>query len=238
MPPEEGHVNQERRRGQVVDRLTLAGRRHARHFVDQQWSGKPIGPHIVVFFYSEPAQPSPEGIRVATRMFLDDPEVADIARVLTLLHDLALQYSEMGTLHPPSQLANGVEEMSPNAEYLGLGVSTIFPRDDHGSGGSRTRPARLNYGDIPFESIAHLVDGTTLRIACAGGIQPLHLQSTHLLDSMALSTRRWARVPPGFLDADPRSAAVSHALGNLHSVIPRRSEATRQRIRRQAYRAP
>jgi len=70
----------------VVDRLAVAGRRHSRHRAGRSARAGRPGPHAIVFLFREPEPDAQDRVTVATRMFVDGPDVADLPAVLAALH--------------------------------------------------------------------------------------------------------------------------------------------------------
>ena len=63
--------------------------------------GTQLAKHIVVFFYLEPGpDDTPDRLRVATRMFLDGDDVANLRDIILQLHALSREYSAMGPIQP------------------------------------------------------------------------------------------------------------------------------------------
>ena len=124
-------TQQNRLRGDVVDRLALACRRHARHRADREWErGHPISQHIIVFFYREPGSAeAPDLLRIATRIFLAGDDVDDLPSIVAQLYALSREYLAMGRFDPREQLSTRVEPMTSNAQYVGLGAATLDPYD-------------------------------------------------------------------------------------------------------------
>src|SRR5689334_13370460 len=54
--------------------------------------GRP-GPHAIVFLFREPEPDAQDRVTVATRMFVDGPDVADLPAVLATLTERACEYS-------------------------------------------------------------------------------------------------------------------------------------------------
>lgn len=202
-----------RDRGLVADRLAVVGRRHARHRTEQDWRGQPIGPHAVAFFYRQPVD-GLDRIKIATRLFCDGDDVADLPAVLDQLHELALDYLASDGLDPRVQLTNRTEQMHPDAEFLGVGVSTLNP---DGPPPDRSQQAAA----VAFRALGLLTDGTQLRVRCAGGLQPTHTCSSHNLDvDLGIShARPWRWAPPSFLRDDPTLNPIVEALAPLCTAV-------------------
>jgi len=70
----------------VVDRLAVAGRRHSRYRAERSARAGRPGPHAIVFLFRESEPDAQDRVTVATRMFVDGPDVADLPAVLAALH--------------------------------------------------------------------------------------------------------------------------------------------------------
>lgn len=207
-------LEQNRLRGDVVDRLALASRRHARHSADRLWAGEhAIGQHVVVFFYREPGPSDAfDLLRVATRMFLAGEDVADLHSVVRQLHVLAREYWDMGRFDPRDQLSTRVESMSPDADYVGLGVATLNP-------GDVTLDGAVFSDNRPFRGIAALSDGTRLISRWTGGLDSVRSESTHTLNVGTTVTRTWSWAGPDFLHGATEAGQIGSAVLDLHEFI-------------------
>src|SRR5690349_20084042 len=130
----------------VVDRLAIAGRRHSRHRAERSArAGKP-GPHAIVFLFREREPGLSDRVTVATRMFVDGPDVADLPATLATLTDRAREY-----IRPLpdliAYLADRVEPRGRDSGYLGVAGSSIAV-------------AREDRDPTPWDGLARLVDGT------------------------------------------------------------------------------
>jgi len=206
-----------RLRGEIVDRLRLVARRHARHQADRRWRGEfPLARHVVVFFYREPGPADIYGlVRVATRLEKEGAEVADAYGFITQLHDLAREYMSRGRFDPRTHLANRVEpDLSPGAAYVGLGLTTLDPDDVE-----LHLPENLYSDERPFRGIAVLYDDTRLIVRWNGGLEPVRTQTTHTLDAGGASTRIWEYLPRGALDPGATEAGrIGSAVAALHEL--------------------
>lgn len=207
-----------RLRGEIVDRLRLVARRHARHQADRRWRGEfPLARHVVVFFYREPGPDDVYGlVRVATRLEKDGAEVADPYGFVAQLHDLAREYMSRGRFDPRTHLANRVEpDMSPAAAYVGLGLTTLDPDDVE-----LHMPEDVYSDERPFRGIAVLYDDTRLIVRWNGGLEQVRTQTTHTLDAGGASTRIWEYIPRGALDPSATEAGrIGSAVTVLHELI-------------------
>jgi hypothetical protein len=217
-PPD--RMKPDRTRGDVVDRLLLAGRRLARHRADREWAGEhPIGKHIVVFFYLEPGpDDTRDRLRVATRMFLDGDDVANLRGIILQLHALSREYSAMGRFNPREQLANRVEPMSADAVYVGLGVGTLDPEDIF-------LPGPHVSDNPPFRGIGVLSDGTRMLARWTGGLDSVLTESTHTLNVGPQPTRTWAWAGTQLLQDESEAGRIGTAVIDLHEFILETSRA-------------
>lgn len=206
---------------QVVDRLRFMNTRHAQHAWDRQDSD-PLAPHGLAFFYADTnnnvSGRFPWRVRTATRLYLDGPEVGQLAWLLYEQARIADGYWKTGELDPRTQLANRVEPMTPQARYLGVGVSTL---DVPGRPWQQQRHAS-NTLDVGGRCFALLVDGSWL-LQDRGGPGQYGAQrvwSTHSLAVTAgqgLPWWRWGHHLPEL--EDPDTADIWRWLHHLHDLI-------------------
>jgi hypothetical protein len=169
----------------VVDRLAIAGRRHSRYRVERSARvGRP-GPHAVVFLFRESEPDSPDRVTVASRMFVDGPDVADLPHALATLTDRAREYSRpLPDLI--AYLADRIEPRGRDSSYLGLAVSSIDV-------------AREDRDPMPWDGLAHLVDGTRMTLHGTRPELAPQVRSTHTLAHLgplwAQQTPTWATSP-------------------------------------------
>ena len=194
----------------VVDRLAVAGRRHSRHRVERSpRAGRP-GAHAIVFLFREPEPDAQDRVTVATRMFVDGPDVADLPAVLATLTERACEYSRpLPDLI--AYLADRVEPRGRDSAYLGVAVSSIDV-------------AREGADPMPWDGLAHLVDGTRMTLhATRPGLTP-QVASTHTLAHLgpvwAHRTAGWATTP---VAATVRTdlAGAHETLATLHGRLRR-----------------
>jgi hypothetical protein len=123
-------------RNQVIDRMVLLNFNHAL----LAWRGRrsqPIGPHSIAFLYADRipvADERPDGntpqwprIVAATRIVHDTPDVRDLPDLLFRLTRLAYTryLPTPGGFDPAVHMAVYRDEASGNANYIGIGVSTL-----------------------------------------------------------------------------------------------------------------
>jgi hypothetical protein len=207
-------------RRRAADRLTLAGRRHARHLTDLAGTAHRPGPHALIFLHREPDphsnDPASGAVRIATRMFLHGRDVTDLHTILTELHARALEYAQAGVRHPIAQLADTAEPMTRAAHYLGIAASTIDPTGFNSP------------GSWPWTGLAQLTDGTRMVIRATSSVETPDLQSSHTLDAADRPTgvldafnpaRAWRWTRPDLTLADNLLGAEQDALDALHTFL-------------------
>lgn len=172
----------------IVDRLAIAGRRHSRHRIERSVRAGRPGPHAVVFLFREPDRQdriNPHRMTVATRMFVDGPDVADLPTVLATLTDRVHEY---GRPLPDmiAYLADRVEPRGRGSTYLGVAVSSIDV-------------AREGIDPMPWDGLAHLVDGTRMSLHATRPESSPQVESTHTLAHdgpvWAHHTSSWIAIP-------------------------------------------
>ncbi|WP_214405747.1 hypothetical protein [Pseudonocardia lacus] len=206
------HLRPDPVRRKVVDRLTLVGRRHARHLADLHATPTRPGPHVVVFLYRQPTtgadQVRTNDVRIASRMFLDGPDVADLPTVLTTLHQRAREYLATGRFDPRRHMSDRAEPMTAASTYLGVATSTLIP-------------PLPGTPDTSWQGLASLHDGTRLALRSRSAtLHPMTITSTHTLDTGSLAPEvpypwRWAsREQRG-----PELGRACDALDQLHLLL-------------------
>jgi hypothetical protein len=211
-----------RLRSEIVDRLGLVARRHARAHAFRLPNEVPLARHVLVFFYREPGPADEYGlVSVATRLEKDGADVADPHRFVAELHEIAGEYVSRGTKFDPRiHLANRVEPMmSPAALYVGLGVTTLDPNDAADSDWPVQASADPFGIERPFRGIAALDDGTKLLVRGNGGQQSLRTLTSHTLEWRG-SPRIWRLLPEGALDTHETEAGrIGSVITPFHELI-------------------
>lgn len=201
----------------AVDRLILMERRHARHYLDQRYVGRPIGPHALAWFYWDPEIGHRGSVRAATRIFLDGPEVADLSAVLVHLRDLARTYDRTSGFDPRRQMTDRAEPMSHNARYLGLGVSSVVlpPSDPAARPAINGGPSAQRFETaLPARGTAMLTDDTWIVAKTHGTIGAPEIASTHTLDREGSPGRTWRWLT----NATPIAPEIAEGMAALHGV--------------------
>jgi hypothetical protein len=206
-------------RNQIVDRLRRMNALHLQH----AWETRrrdPVAPHALVFFYADLAGQRPLRYRLAcaTRMFLAGEEVRDLPRLIFELVGIATAYRDQGGFEARAHMATRVEPMSPDAQYVGLGVSSLDTPTgtweqvlETGAGPTR----------IPGRCLAFLSDGAMILCDRRGTDEygAFHVWSTHSLDlvwGVPVRAWRWGSHLPEL--ADPATADTWRWLVQLHQL--------------------
>jgi hypothetical protein len=168
---------------------------HAVHGWERRRS-KPIGPHGLAFLYADldprsgPQRPHYD-VRTATRLFLAGEEVDDLIMLLYEMADIARGYlAGEGVFDPLVHMTQRVEEMSPSATYIGVGISSL----DSVAGSWQRIQQQVNGAlEIPGQCYAVLTDGTRLSIERpTRPYDPLRIASTKSLNMEAgIQYRPW-----------------------------------------------
>jgi hypothetical protein len=192
---------------------------HAVHAWDRRRS-KPIGPHGLAFLYADldsnsvPRQPYYD-VRIATRLFLGGPEVDDLVGLLYEMSDIAEGYlADGGVFDPLVHMTQRADDMSPQAYYIGVGVSTL----DGMYGPWRDVQHRAQGAlEVPGRCYALLADTTRMRIdRPARPHEQITIESTlNINTDGAMQYRPWR---PLFDDpSDTVMASAWQYLGRLHA---------------------
>ena len=203
-------------RNLVVDRLRQMNARHAMHAFDRMRSD-PIGPHGLAFLYRDietPGHPPRYAVQAATRLFPAGDDVLHLPRLLREMAGIGRAYQARPNFDPLRSMMNRYDEVSPQAQYIGVGVSSLDGPD------GRWQDVRLHATsalDIPGRSYALLIDGSRIvldRGARYGGAG--RIQSSHPLDAgPGLSFRTWSWLS----GSDAGLAEVWGRLAELHDIV-------------------
>ena len=204
-------------RWDVVTRLRIAGRMHARHVRDRSQTGSALARHAVLFCYHTPdSATSTSRISLAGRLFTHDDIDAithgrhDLPTVLRTLHARGTEFLRAGRLDPRYHLATHLDPdlthgpgsgrgrgrgQHGHATFLGVATSTLHTPDGSTAVHLRAAP------QAAWTALARLTDGTALTLRTtdlASTTLPLDVESTHTLartdnDSLfAHQPWRWA----------------------------------------------
>jgi hypothetical protein len=150
-------------RNQVIDRMHKMNFMHAMHAWERRRS-TPIGPHGLAFLYWDVpgggGRPQHLVVDAATRLVHDEEEVRDLKRLLYRLYKLAVdRYLPDGGFDPRTTMANRTGQMSAEARFIGLGVSSLDTM--HGTWAD-VRDHAGGPMQIPGRCFAMLFDGTRM----------------------------------------------------------------------------
>lgn len=213
------------RRNMVVDALRALNSVHAQEAFDRQ-GRDPLGPHALAFFYHDPGS---DRVASAVRLFLDDAQFADPARLVWEMRRVADGYrARPGGLDPRRHLATHVEAMPYGYTYFGVGLSTLDTpagrqRDGSPAGGpwAQVQQRAGSVFDLPGRCLGLLADGTMLLLdRHVGADRRLEIRSTHTLETQlgqAMRMWTWDRDLPNL--ADPHTREIWIQLHHLHSLI-------------------
>lgn len=215
-------------RNQVTDRLRRMNGSHCLHAFDAYGGSDAIGPHGIALFYAEP-MPETRRVRLctATRLFLDGEDAEHLPALLGAVTGAATANLERAAQrrrpwdprHPDTGMVNRSERMSPRAEYVGVGVSTL---DMPGSPWSSAAPAARSALDLPGRGYALLLDGTALvveRRSNRGFTEPDTWCNRSLDIRPGQQARLWSRTPRLVENADEPTRRVWERLRALHEVL-------------------
>lgn len=231
-------------RWDVVSRLRIAGRLHARHLRDRA-GATALARHAVLFCYHTPhSTTSASRISVAGRLFTHDDidEITrghhDLPTVLRTLHARGTDFLRAGPLDPRQHLATHLDPdldrgSRSRARFLGVATSTLHTSNPSEATHLRAAPRTA------WTALARLVDGTALTLSTpdlASTTTALDVESTHTLartdnDSLfAHQPWRWAHTqhrPPAHDQPhrgsparnDPDRNGARATLDLLHDLI-------------------
>ncbi|HYN92792.1 MAG TPA: hypothetical protein VES42_02960 [Pilimelia sp.] len=207
-------------RFQVANRLREMNWAHAKLAWERRRKDA-ISPHALAFFYAEPAvgEPPRHTLRTATRLFLAGPEATELPGLLFELDRVAQRFQEAGDFDPRLRMSNRADEMSPQARYIGVGVSSLdSPRGQWAASCQRAASAL----HIPGRAFALLDDGAAIQLDRAGlaEFNRCRLLSTHAIDvipshpiSAFTQDRQLTR------RNDPTTDEIWHWIGVLHRRV-------------------
>lgn len=213
-------------RNQVVDRLLRMNVKHAWH----AWAKRrlrPVAAHGLAFCYAHTVDAGDERtgrppryrVSAATRLFDDAPDVADLARLLYRLTELArTRYAP--AFDPRAHMSNRTDAGMPAwAHYIGLGVSSL---DIAEASWPEVQRRATDAAEVPGRCLAVLSDDTMLLMhrGARDVFDQVDLWSTHDLNMSAhRATRPWGPATAHQLTAVPGLGAVWPRLHELHTLI-------------------
>lgn len=207
-------------RSVVVSRLAVMCRRHARHTAELAATPHPVGRHALVFLFREPSDAPVARVKVATRLFHDEPEARDLPGMLHQLVTLADAYNRTVGFDPRLHMTNRVEAMDPRASYFGVGISSVYTTVPHQLAGripNRGFVERTPGADYFTRGIALLDDGTELLLYNRGLAEP-YIEASHTLDHGPMPSRMWNWLDPHAQSNDPDLPGARHGLAELHAL--------------------
>jgi hypothetical protein len=179
-------------RNRLVHALLEANRLQA----DEAWARRrrdPISPHVLLYLYAEPpAGVTPRcALRMATRLFFagDEPQ---LPMLLYKFKDRVLEHLRNGVDPRGPELSNAVQDMSLEARYVGLAVSTL---DAPAGTWDHVLRTALNDMDVPGRCYAVLIDGSRLQLdrGALDQFGEVRVLSTHpIRDHSGHGSRRWS----------------------------------------------
>lgn len=182
-------------RHQVVDRLVSMSARQAEHAWRRR-RDRPVGPHAVAFLYLDrTGETDLFHVKAATRMVDDGPDVRDLPGLLDRLATLARDRyaSTPGGFDPKVHMTNRHDRASGQAQYIGVGVSTL---DTPTGSWEQVQGTARDAADVPGRCYVILSDGTVMLIdrqPQRSGFGAVHVHSTHSLGPPSgLPSRSWA----------------------------------------------
>ena len=196
-------------RRDVALRLSISGRRHVRHRLDRAGRPDRPGPHAIVLFF-RPPQVDANPVVIATRMFLDGPDVTNLPDLLITLTERARDYGHVSLDVLVGNLCDRVESLHAISSYLGVGVSSIDV-------------AREGVDPLPWDGIAHLIDGTRMSLRGSRSEIPPQIVSTHTLEEheprFVNSIWQWAATTTPAPADRPDLAAAHPLLANVNGYL-------------------
>jgi hypothetical protein len=215
-------------RNLVVDRLSQMNAQHALNAWEHRRK-TPIGPHALAFFYLDqveggntPRYSTP----AAARLFLDGEDVAFLPELLYKMVGIGRRRLARGEdFDPLATMARKQDEMSSQAQYVGVGVSSLETPTL-----SWTEIQENAFGplDIPGRGLAVLTDGTRLVLERGDRSHgPVHVRSSHQLDLVpGIPSRRWTWLRDS---VEPNSA--EYWLHELHQAVLEGQRRMEERVR-------
>jgi hypothetical protein len=203
-------------RNLVVDRLSQMNAQHALN----AWEFRrktPIGPHALAFFYLEqiePGSPPRYATPMAARLFLDGEDVAFLPELLYKMVGIGRRRLARGEdFDPLTSMARAQDEISPRAQYIGVGVSSL---ETPAMSWAEIQENAFGPLDIPGRGMAILTDGTRLVLERGDRSHgPTHVRSSHQLDLVpGIPSRRWTWLRD---TVEPNSA--EYWLQELHQAV-------------------
>jgi hypothetical protein len=203
-------------------RMREMNTRHGMHAFDLRNGSDALGAHAVAFLFRD----IDGAVRAATRLFRDDTEVRDLPGLLWTLAKIAKQYVERGGFDPRTAMAHRADQMSHQAQYVGVGVSSL---DTLAGEWAEIRPRVTSALQVAGSSYIQLVDSTRMILDRGGqyGIAG-DTYSSHPLEagnSFGYTSFRSLHSRPGGSNED-----IWRALEALHQQVWHGSDLLGQRV--------
>jgi hypothetical protein len=203
-------------RNLVVDRLSQMNAQHALNAWEHRRK-TPIGPHALGFFYLEQldaGNPPRYATPAAARLFLDGEDVSFLPELLYKMVGIGRRRLARGDdFDPLTSMARKQDEMSPRAQYVGVGVSSLETSEVSWEEIQQNAFGPL---DIPGRGLAVLTDGTRLVLERGDRSHgPTHVRSSHQLDLVpGIPSRRWT-----WLRDPVEQNSAEYWLHELHQTV-------------------
>ena len=212
-------------RNQVVDRMVLLSANHAQ----LAWQNPaPICPHAVAFLYADTVETPQAGATMATwhrivaasRIVHDTPDVRDLPSLLFRLARLArTRYlPTTGGFDPAVHMSVYTDTASGNAQYVGIGVSTLDTID---TSWEQACQRAEDVDDLGGRAFALLFDHTAILIDRGSARRTradLGIHATRELNYQGdVAPRLWTRHPD--VSSMPVAREVWDLMHDLHQLI-------------------
>jgi hypothetical protein len=203
----------------VLFRMQKMSFNHAMVVADKP-QGRLPGPHAIAMLYgAESRASSPQArqfdIYAATRMFQDTDDerpkynVRDLPQLLANLTEIAEYHYRAGGWDPV-ELADRSETMPSNAQFIGIGISSL------GAPGQNWVEVRSGFGlQLPSHCDIRMTDGTWIEMSRDGSQSQTRLNCNRLLGYMS----GFAQGPMIPVDYQPRPNHPHAWLDRLTGVI-------------------
>jgi len=181
-------------RNAALLRMREMNARHGMHAFDLRFGSNALGPHAVAFLYRdaghEAGRAPHDVVKAATRLFRDSEEVRDLPTLLTTLAHIAAQYSQRGGFDPRTVMAHRTDSMSAQAQYIGVGVSSLDTLAGEWSDLGQRVVSAL---EVAGRSYIHLLDGTRMILDRGGkfGVVGITYSSQPLEAGQGISYTSW-----------------------------------------------
>jgi hypothetical protein len=213
-------------RQQALMRLRYMNIQHAMHAWEHRYRD-PIAAYALAFLYAQPdTRPDRLTLRAATKLWLAGPEAADLPRLLFQLNHAVAQQASDPDFDLRRDLANRVDEdMSQDAWYVGLGVSSL---DTYTGTWEQACATVDSYENVPGQIRIVMTDSTTI-VCDRRGLSQFSTLTVHATQAMARSLMDapypWSAVTVQQLHADPFHSPVLRWMDELNVSLWRADNA-------------